>query len=203
MKSSHRIRSNFHEKLKYFYYTLKLFGLASYSVEKSSQTFVMNGKSYLVLTFSLAFWGCGILASLHSIADKTEMIERLYQVTFLLQQIITIFCVIFNFLKRDNVEKLWKIVHEFDEAVVKLNWKTFEHKFRLCNYFLVLFYSIFVGFIFYYNFSALDHVNKEFLLFKMIIFQSTNQFCLLIVFRFILSVQFVSSGLKTLGDSLE
>jgi hypothetical protein len=207
MNKSQKKAAKIQQKLKFFFVTLKLFGLAPFSIDEASSKFEMKFNSYLVLVVSIFSCICGFCASLHSFTIKSDLLDRIYQVTFLLQQFQALFAIIFSYFKRRNIESFWMILNKFDQTLMKLNWKPVEERFLCFNVFLAVFHSSLAAFIVFYCVDAhtgsRSYSNDSFILLKWIVYQLTNHFCLLIVVQFVLSVHLVQKRVTVLKDNME
>ena len=120
--------SNIYESLSPFYYTSKLFGLASYSLNFKNGKMKTSFISYIMFLFFIAFYLClfvDMLLDDESTYSPEGRSIVIYGLIFLynFQYLTILLFVIFNFLKRKNVEKFLKLMETFDDHTDKMGWK--------------------------------------------------------------------------------
>ncbi|CAO1406641.1 unnamed protein product [Diamesa serratosioi] len=121
--------SNIYETVAPFYYVLKFFGLASFTLNLEDGTIRMKFKDYLLLFFATI---CGIFAIYSTCSDiltylieGTSLIQNVWKYLYLYQIIIIVPIIIFGYIKKQHVERFLELIHSFDKLIELLNW---EHK---------------------------------------------------------------------------
>lgn len=123
----------------YFYYVQKILGIAPYTFSGRSQSFRTTFWDYLRLFGTLIFWiYINVIhmktydQSRYKAGIKFKIVERLWISTYAFQNLTIIIIIIFNFLKRKNVEKFLKFIHNFDARIEKLGWKRARQNSSVC-----------------------------------------------------------------------
>lgn len=121
--------SNIYETVKPFYYSLKLFGLASFQLNCKEKKLTMTFKDYLFLFCSIIFGMVAIYSTFFEIrsylTEGTSLIENGWKYQYLYQIVITVPIMVFGYIKKKHVERFLRIVNSFDEHIEHSNW---EHK---------------------------------------------------------------------------
>lgn len=131
--------ANIYDSLSPFYYTMKLFGLASFSLDFKSGQITVKIYEYLVF---LCFTSLYILMIWTSFQTNEKwnhpgsmIVTRGWEYQYQLQTASTIVVVIFSFFKRKHFERFLKIISNFDKAIVSMqlkhNIKHTQFKFKL------------------------------------------------------------------------
>ena len=120
--------SNVYESFSPFYYTLKFFGLASYNLNFKSGQMKTSGIHYIMMMcfflVYLFFYAVYLLIDPTSYSPEGKSVLTYGFLFFYhFQYITSILIIIYNFLKRKNVEKLFKLLETFDDHVEKKEWK--------------------------------------------------------------------------------
>lgn len=199
---------NIYNSLKFFYFSLKLLGLAPYAFEENSRKFRMKLLNYLQLVFFLAlFIGftscelCNINVNRMSSGVQSELLENFWRYIFAFQHFLTSFAIIFIYLKRKNVENILNIFYRFDEHLKYLGWN-FQVKHQNPYVFLAysiipaLFMSIYV--ILRIKLDNSDYHYDFFATLRFVACFFINELFLMIALQFIFSVHFVNVRLTLL-----
>ena len=140
---------NIYESLSPFYYFLKLFGLASYSLNfkngrmKTSFTSYIMFLIYIILYIILNVNFLNIDIDQYSPVGRSIVIYG-YRFIYIFQYLAILLVIIYNFLKRRNIEKFLKLMETFDDHTDKMGWKFKINHER--NYWTSIFW-IFLHFI--------------------------------------------------------
>lgn len=204
MKSS---KDSVYSNIKFFFYILRAFGLAPFTFDEKNKKLHMKLKNYLILMLSIILCISCSWASLYNFYRKSEILERIWQMTFLLQHIFANAVIVLTFLKRKNIESFWKALDNFDQTLIKLKWKYGGDKLAWSSKFVIGFVVAFFLFVIFYSISAFFFFSKEIgeivKLTKLFIYQITSFFYLLIAIQFMLSVHCIRSRLKALKKNFE
>lgn len=118
-----------YDSLKYFFYILRPFGLAPFGFDlkarklKTKFTNIFN-LTCLVPLICMIFWHMTAFRFSNSQTGfQSSMLDCLWQYQFMIQHFLAVFVIIFNVLKRRNIEKLLLKLSEFDKRTQKLDWK--------------------------------------------------------------------------------
>ena len=120
--------SNIYESLSPFYYTLKFFGLASYNLNFKNGKMKTSWIHYIMMFGFIPLYLCfyynflNIDDSTYSPGEKSILIYGFF-FFYHFQYITIVLIMIFNFLKRGNVEKFLKYLKTFDDHSEKMEWK--------------------------------------------------------------------------------
>lgn len=113
-----------------FYYVLKFMGLAFYQYDKEFKVFQTNLWSYFGVVASTSSWLGLTWMTIKSFQVQSyttgigsTYTDNIWKYQFILQHILIIIVIVFNFVKRKKVELFLKRINEFDHIVDKLNWK--------------------------------------------------------------------------------
>lgn len=202
------INLNIHE-FGVFFYTLKAFGLASYSFCQKTSKIKVKLKDYLILIVSLLLTPYFIM--LHSFDDEiyesavqSKFVDELWRWDFMIQSYSIPFLILFNFFKRNRVGNFIRHIKTFDDSVKNMNWREKPTKSQRFNIFMGFLLITFGCLLLWYNYFAiflstfktdLDALLK---IQKITIYQLITQFHLVISLQFIFSVQCVSERLEIL-----
>lgn len=186
--------------LKYFFYGLKFSGLASFEFDRRHQKFKVGMKNRLELSVIILMWLGFIWFQLqprskkyYDIGVESRLLDALNQYQYLLQYFLIIPTIIFNFIRRNNVESYLKLICDIDHHLERLDWK-----------FKVKPFSPFIGILLFISpliTVTIYLVSEYFYYFQLII--STEFFVnvlldylsyiLLMEFYFMLSIQYILS----------
>ena len=202
--------TNIYESISPIYYTLKLFGLASYSLNFKNGKIKTSFSSYIMFLCFFAFY-CICFVDLIQIDTKTYSPEGkpilIYGFIFLyhFQYFTILFIVIYNFVMLKNVIKLLKHLETFDEHTDQIGWKFKVNHER--NYWISIFWIvlnlILLCCAYYFQMLTMpipdqivlsDHIN---LLIYCIV---TNVFSLCLL-QFIIGVHWVESRFEILNKN--
>ena len=120
--------TNIYESLSPFYYTLKFFGLASYSLNFKNGKMKTSIIHYIIILCFFALYLIFVVNFLqvdvksYSPEGKSVLMYGLAFVYFF-QYMTTLLILIYNFLKRGNVERFLKLLETFDDQSEKMEWK--------------------------------------------------------------------------------
>jgi drug/metabolite transporter (DMT)-like permease len=207
MKTWTKKTENIHQNLKFFFYTMKVFGLAPFSIDEKTRKLQMKWKNHLILTISLALCAGCLWASLINFTQKSDLLERISQATFLLQHVFALVLIVINCARRKHIENFWSNIHKFDETLDKFKWKFVGDKLQWCNAFFIGFHLAFVFVVVLYSIGAyffFFEQNFEVLfMVRALIYQLTSFFYLLIAIQFLLSVKCIKSRLEALEKHLK
>ena len=137
--------TNIFESLSPFYYFLKLFGLASYSLNFKNGKMKTSFNSYIIFLSSIVIFIMLNLNFLNIDKDQYSTVGRLivvygYIFIYNFQYFTILLIVIYNFLKRRNVEKFLKLLKTFDDHTDKMGWKFKINHER--NYWTLIFWIV-------------------------------------------------------------
>lgn len=201
------IRATIYDSSKFFYVFLKLLGHAPYSFCRKSRQLNVNVWNILEIILSLSIW----IALLRIKSDKFEgsyestgvqsiLLDGLWQSQYLLQYYFAIFLLIFNVWKRNHIGNFLNLILNFDEALVRHNWKFKAKNFRPSTIFIALFSSTLL--ISVYGVSTFYfQLNKTLRLIdvgKIIAYVAASDFYLIVSLQFMLSTYCVYARLKVL-----
>ena len=201
--------SNIYESVSPFYYTLKFFGLASYSLNFKNGTLKTSFIGYIMILCFIAIYSSFIVhfsrtdVRSYSPEGKSVLIYGLvFFYFFQYASIILIF--IYNFLKRENIGKLLKLLETFDDHCEKMGWKFKINHER--NYWRSIFWIVFSLFslcgVYALQMIWIPDDTPEFMLYIDTFFYCfmTNSFVLSSL-QFIFSVNSVASRFEILNQN--
>lgn len=118
-------------------------------------------------------------------------VHRGWTYQYQLQVILVLPLMIFNYIKRQNAERFFAKVHEFDEAMAAMNWTLHKPFYSRARRYLtmglieasILLLSLFRCTIFFNVLLKLENIVLEFM--QSLVFLYFGEFFLLISFRFI------------------
>lgn len=182
------------------FYFLKSLGLAPYQVDKKSKCFKMSYGNYLQLFAAVLFWAFVIFLQLFNLNDderdtgiRSNLLTRIWEYQYTLQNFLTIFIIAFSYWKRKNVENFFKLISDFDQTVQKLNWKFKVTQFRFLI--LIIYVTSAIMIILYMcaaslRFRFLGNIKTN----PIIILLITCQYVAITEFYWMLSLQFILSS---------
>lgn len=197
---------------KYFYFILKSLGLAHYQFDKKSRSFKTSLSNFLGLIVSIAIWPILFLVSLrmnqkynYDSGVKLELLDEIWKFQYLLQHILPIFTIIFNFYKRKSIENFMNQIFKFDQKTQQLGWntKTIHSSILVLVFYLLSAFAIvlhqFIVICFlkvYGDFgSFIDEIYK---IVAVLAYVIITEFYLMVSLQFILSSHCVNVRLKLL-----
>ena len=201
--------SNIYESLSPFYYTLKFFGLASYSLNFKNGQMKTSWINYIMVLGSIALYLTfykqlfELDSSKFTPGGKSIFVYGLvffYQ----FQNITTLLIIIFNFLKRRNIEKFLKLLETFDDHCEKMGWKfkvNHEKNYWSSIFWIVISLILFICVTTYHNIwvppvppNLMDYIN-------MICYGFLANALILSSLQFIFSVHSVASRFEVLDEN--
>ena len=201
--------TNIYESISPFYYYLKFFGLASYSLNFKNGQIMTSFISY-IMNFSfvvlyLLFFGNFLLVDESTyLPEGKPILIYGFMFAYSFQYIIISFILIYNFLKRKNVEKFLKLLKTFDDHTDKMGWKFKVNHERVywtsIFWFFLQFILLSVAYVLQMAWvAAVEHVLKDFIeMFCYCIITNTFILCSL---QFIFGVHCVESRFKILNKN--
>jgi hypothetical protein len=147
------------------------------------------------------FFGEGYVTGVHSV-----LLDRIWQSTFILESLAIICVIVFNYLKRQNIEQFLKLVEMFDQTLVRLSWEGKPGIMKKCTSLMTAFWVSVIVLVVFYTTSAFvvfeDDISSWMSCFKLNVFQLSNSFHLLIAIQFILSVYCIQTRLEVLMENM-
>lgn len=185
----------------YFFYILKLLGLAPYSFDRKTLRFRMRTFNKLLLLGFILTWTSLSYMLIKSINEngfdtgaQSNILDNLLQYQYFNQHLFAGFTVVYSFLKRKHVEKFLRLILKFDLLTDQLGWK---FKVIHSKYFILILFSFVSLFMITYNCVSIvvrskteDHykdVNFSQVIFSMVAYVLITQFFLMISMQFIAS----------------
>jgi hypothetical protein len=204
---------NFYQSTKLFFYTLRAFGLAPYDFDTKTSKIQMKTKNYLILVTSIVIAVLCSWASLHNLfcegyvtGIQSVLLDRIWQSTFIVESLAIVCVIVFNYLKRQNIENFLKLIEKFDRTLARLSWEGKPGMMNKCNILMAVFWGSVTVLLTFYTTSAFlvfeDDLSPWMSCFKLNVFQLTNSFHLLVAIQFILSVYCIQTRLKVLTENM-
>jgi hypothetical protein len=205
--------ANIYQSTKLFFYTLRAFGLAPYDFDTKTSKIQMKTKNYLILVTSIVIAVLCSWASLHNFIGaayitglQSVLLDRIWQTTFLLQNLFAIFVIVFNFLKRQNIENFLIHVEKFDKSLTSLKWEGKSANLKRLKSLMLMFNTSVAVLLIFYTISAFfvfeNRLSPWMSCFKLDVFQLTNSFHLLVAIQFVLSVYCIQTRLEVLMENM-
>ena len=201
--------SNIYESLSPFYYTLKLFGLASYNLNFKNGKMKTSIIHYIMMMCFIALY-LSFIVNFLQVDVKSYSPEGksilMYGLAFVynFQYITILLFIIYNFLKRRNVEKFLKLLETFDDHCEKMGWKfKINHE---KNYWSQIFWIVLsiillivVAMTQIYWVSIFGHDLIDFIF--MFIYCFSSKALVLTTLQFVFGVHCVASRFEILNES--
>lgn len=194
-----------------FFYTLKFFGLAPYRFNSRTLSFEMGFFNYSILLASLLATVYISRTTIDNFDDKSyesgvqsRFVDNLWRYQNLFQSLMISSTILFNFHKRKHIENFIKLISKFDQILEKLNWKHKSEVFKFLNMINVFLNTLFVFLLVVYIIigtvlSKNDEMSeKTWTIFKLITYELTCQFYVMVSLQFILSAYCVYARIKVL-----
>lgn len=199
-----------YDTTKYFYVLLRSLGLSSYQFDKKSLTFKTSLWNYGELLAWIFFWFGLIWVSCNNFEENTQetgvdsvLLDMLWKYQFILQHVFAIITILFNFVKRKNIENCLKSLFNFDQMLQRFG---FGHKVMHSRYLIVIFYMIslmavllhqFISVYIKDGYGAPGNFAVELIkVMRIVAYIAVVEFYLLISMQFILSTHYVDVRLK-------
>ena len=201
--------TNIYESLSPFYYTLKLFGLASYNLNFKNGKMKTSIIHYIMMMCFIALY-LSFIVNFLQVDVKSYSPEGksilMYGLAFVynFQYITILLFIIYNFLKRRNVEKFLKYLETFDDHCEKMGWKfKINHE---KNYWSQIFWIVLsiillivVAMTQIYWVSIFGHDLIDFIF--MFIYCFSSKALVLTTLQFVFGVHCVASRFEILNES--
>lgn len=200
---------NIYNSLMFFYYILKLLGLAPYRFDKKTQTFQMKLLNYFQLIFFLILFAGLAYIEIKNINNnrisagvQSVFLEDFWRYTFAFQQVLASPVIIFCFLKRKTVENMVNTFQHFDEHLKYLgdsSCQVIQQSPLITLGIVVLSALVMAAYcVLRITLDSSGYVYDFAAVFRFVAYFLINMFYLLISLQFILSVHFVNVRLTTL-----
>ena len=189
-----------------FYNLIKPFGLACYNLNLKTGKITLRWINYLMLLLSL-IW-CQYMTYLSFTESQyplgSSIISRGWKLHWMLEVILTIPIILFNFLKRKHFEKFLILLHEFDELIKQFNWKYHINHAKGRNVLMLTMFLrfCFICFLIVYVFTNILLFISYFEILRFIIFLYINETYVLISSQFIFSAYCIVSRFKVLNENI-
>lgn len=192
---------------------LKIFGLASYSLEIESRKLETKLRNYLEFFLSVLIW-IALLCNqwrshqTNSINSRvgSNLLEQIIQYEYLIQNFLAILAVVYNFSKRQHVQTFLMHVLNFDQKVKQLDWNFKVKHSRNCIPCFIFVTFVVVLIIPIANVYTDDYYkdfrNDKYIIFNFISYTVICEFYLLLSMQFILSTYCVYARLKSLKRNI-
>lgn len=191
---------NIYHSVEYFFYFLKSLGLASYQFDKKSESFKTSFGNYLQLSAAIIIWILLLALQFIDLDEfeyetgvQSSLLEQIWRNLYILKHFLAIFVIIYNFMKRKNVENFLKLIAEFDQTVERLNWKFKVTQFNLLMFamFVIPAFTIFLYLIVsMYGFEVYGNISINY----AVAILRTSDYIILTEFYLMLSLQFILSS---------
>ena len=198
---------NIYESLSPFYNILKLFGLASYSLNFKNGKMKTSFNSYIMnfcfIALYLLFFANFMLVDENRYSpDGKTVLTYGFMFVYNFQHITILIIVIFNFLKRKNVEKFLQLLKTFDDHTDKMGWKfRVNHErnyWTSITWFFLQFILLSVAYALQLALvSAVEHVLKDYI--DVFIYCVISNAFMLCSLQFIFGVHCVESRFEILN----
>lgn len=113
----------------YFYYVLKILGMAPYTFDWKLHVFRTTFWDLLRLFGSLIFWTYIIIVHVETYNSNRyksginfKIVDSLWMNNYAYQNLTILVIIVFNYLKRKNVENFLRFISTFDRRIIKLGW---------------------------------------------------------------------------------
>ena len=195
--------NNFFDSLKPLYWTLKLFGLTPFHLNFQNGIINTTFWDFLMFCCINSFQFVIIIIFVHEVISSYIENSILdagwdYQLTY--QAIITFGIVLHNFWKRKNIETFLRVIHKFDEFLLKVNWKySINHtnnRCKLCCWLILSFLCYIISYLskVFFLFLNMDITGH----YKSFCYFYISQVNLMTSYIFILSIYSVDSRMNCL-----
>lgn len=118
---------NIYRSASYFYYVMKILGMAPYTFDRKCFKFRTTSLDYLRLIGTLAGWIYINFVHIqtydsrrYKLGIQFKIIDGLWMNCYFFQTFAIPVILFFNFIRRKNVENLLKSIHDFDVRIEKL-----------------------------------------------------------------------------------
>lgn len=204
---------NIYYSAQFIFKILKILGLASYNFDIKSQKLETKLRNYLEFYLWILFWIALLWLqwrtykskSLETMVDS-NLLEQILQYQYLVQHFLAILTVVYNFSKRQHVQKFLMLVFYFDQKVDQLDWNFKVKHSRYCipcfifvSFLVILIYPIAT---FYTDEFYEDMRDDKLIYFNFISYAAIYEFYLLLSMQFILSTFCVYKRLKALRHNI-
>lgn len=200
------IRESIYDSSKFFYVFLKLLGHAPYSFCKKSRQLKVKVWNILEIILSLSIWiallrikSVEFRGSYEGTGVQSILLDGLWQSQYMLQYYFAIFILIFNVWKKNHIGNFLLLILNFDEALVRHNWKFKAENFSPTTIFIALLsstllISVYGVSTFYFQLKTLRLLDVG----KIIAYVAVCELFLIVSLQFILSTYCVYARLKVL-----
>lgn len=124
------LHNNIYRSASYFYYVMKILGMAPYTFDRKFLKFHTTTSDYLRLIVIILAWIYINFIHIqtydnrrYKLGIKFKIVDGLWMNCYFFQNFIVLVILIFNFVKRKSVENFLKSIHDFDVRVNNLGWK--------------------------------------------------------------------------------
>lgn len=197
---------------QFFYYILKSMGLASYQFDAKTQTLKVSCKNYWELIFSIFVWiflswitWRNFEVNNMDTGVQSKFLDGLWKDQYKLQHILPIFTILFNFLKRKNIENFLKLIFNFDQTMQRVsnNFNVRHSRCLILGLYLTSAFGIMIQqiiMVYYRNiygvYGSFDvEVTK---ILRIFTYFAISEFYFMISMQFIMSVWYINVRLTTL-----
>ena len=201
--------------LDVYFYSLKFFGMASYTFCSKTTSLKIGIWNYLIFVSSLVSSGYVLISYLNEFTGETsesgvqsKFVDSLWKWQYIIQNLMIFFVIFFNFCQRKRIENFYKLINSFDEYLKNSNFKIKPQKNSWLKFYVIIFILMFlclitVFLIYALCFSDFESNNNIFIkALKITVFQLTNQFFMVLSLQFVLSVHCVCAKFKVLRNNI-
>lgn len=195
---------------KFFYFILKLLGLAPYRFDAKSSAFKMSFINYFGFFLSIIIYLAFLVIQLKVIVEtnfdsgvQSYLLDRLWQYQIVLQKVFIPLIIIFQFMKRKHVQSFIKLILKFDHNFERIRWRyKVTHSYKFARFLimtsLIMSLSLNIVLAFYGVFNYLN--DSSFM--QLVSYSAVNEFFFLLSMQFIFSTYLVYARLLALSKHI-
>lgn len=202
-----------YESSKWLFFVLKSLGLAPYSVDRKTRQFKMNLGNYLIVMISFVVSVLLITFELiytpsyyFETGIQSQFLEAIWRYAYFFQQMLAVFILGFNASRRQNVENLMSLLHNFDQTIEKLGWQFKAKQTKTIN--LLMLYvvaAILLAAVIFYGTSIIPETQQLGIMpmiLNSVTYAIVSQFFLFVSIQFILSANAIVTRLDAMINNI-
>ena len=209
------MQSNIYSSTRFFFYILKILGLAPYQIDKKSFKLQMSFVNYFIFLVQIIVWSVYyyfLAVNYESIEmmnyAKSTIMDGLLKHLYIFQYFLMVISMIYNFFKRKHVETFLKLIQKFDATVDKFGWgfEVVHSKFFVLIVCLTasIFMLLFNCFGYFYSNVYDDKQDRKIeILFDVIAYLFLTEYFLVVSLQFICSCQCVNARFERLLKNIK
>lgn len=197
------------------FYILKFLGLAPYRFDRENFSFKMDLNNYITLVVSILVWVLMARFQLKNFSQKnyetgvqSKLLDHLWRYIYMMQPVLAVMSVIYNFSKIKNVEKFMKSIFNFDHIIEKFDWnvKVKHSKYPalvalIFSCFITVGYSLTTVYVFKI-YEQIVMMNEPFKTLRNVTYVAVHAFYVMLSMQYILSTYCVYTRLHALIQNI-